>query len=234
MFEYQVEAKINQSFVDGGAETLAYTSIIAAGNNATVLRYVSNRDKMNDGDLLLIDAGGEMNCYASDITRTFPVNGKFTAPQKRVYDIVLQAQLAAIAVAKPGIQYSEMHRRATEVLVEGLLDLGILKGNRDDIIRAKTHMKFYPHGTGHWLGLDVHDSGTYFTDDGNSILLEPGHVMTVEPGLYFTKEDQSVPEEYRGIGIRIEDDVLITEKGNEIMTADVVKETRDIENLMGR
>lgn len=232
MYEYQVEAKVNQAFMDGGAEALAYTSIVAGGNNATVLHYVTNRDILEDGALLLIDAGGEMGNYASDITRTFPVNGKFSPAQKRIYEIVLRAQKAAIDEARVGSPYSAMHKRATEVLVEGLIDLKILKGNRDDLIRDRAHVKYYPHGTGHWLGLDVHDAGAYFTETGDSIRLEPGHVMTVEPGLYFTKDDMTVAPEYRGIGIRIEDDIHVTESGPENLTSDVPKEIADIEAVM--
>lgn len=234
LYEYQVEAKINQRFVDGGAETLAYGSIIAGGANATVLHYVSNRDVLKDGSLLLIDAGGEMCNYASDITRTYPVNGRYSFAQKQVYEVVLAAQKAAIAEARVGAPYSNMHKRSIEVLVDGMLGLNILKGTREECIRNKTYAKYFPHGTGHWLGLDVHDSGTYYTEDGESILLEEGHVMTVEPGLYFGENETSVAPEFRGIGIRIEDDILVTANGPENLTIDAPKEIAEIEAIVGR
>lgn len=234
MYEYQIEAKINQAFADGGAEALAYGSIVAGGNNATVLHYVTNRDKLNKDDLFLIDAGGEMGLYASDITRTFPVSGKFSPAQRKIYDLVLKAQLEAIDEARVGRPYANMHKKAIDVLTKGLVDLGLLEGPWEDRVKDKTFGKFYPHGTGHWLGLDVHDAGSYFDENGDSILLEPGMVMTVEPGLYFNADDKTIPEEYRGIGIRIEDDILVTESGPENLTKDVPKTASEIEAIVGR
>lgn len=233
-FEFQVEAEINRAFIAGGAEALAYGSIVAGGANATVLHYVANRAPLNDGELLLIDAGGEMGLYASDITRTFPINGKFTAPQRRIYDLVLKAQLAAIEQAVVGKPYTAMHDASVAVLTQGLVDLGLLAGPWEERVRDRSYGKFFPHGTGHWIGKDVHDSGCYYDDNGDSILLEAGQMMTVEPGLYFNATDSSIPEEYRGIGVRIEDDVLITKDGPEILTADVPKRADEIESLMRR
>ena len=180
-----------------------------------------------------MDAGGERDFYASDITRTYPIDGTFTPAQKDVYSIVLRAQKRVIEKIKPGIEYSSMHETAVDLLVEGLLSLGILKGKKEEILEKKTYTKFYPHGTGHWLGLDVHDRGSYQDKNGKSVLLEPGHVFTVEPGLYFRKEDKSIPEKYRGIGVRIEDDLVVTKTGYEVISAAAPKEIEDIESLVG-
>lgn len=234
MFEYQIEAEIEYWFRHGGAESLAYSSIVAGGNNANILHYKTNRDQLHGGDLLLIDAGGEMNLYTSDITRTFPINGKFTAAQKTIYGLVLNAQKRAIEMIKPGVKFSEVHMAATEVLVDGLLELGFLKGNRTEILSdKKNYSSFYPHNTSHWLGLDVHDAGIYFVENNESIPLEAGNVLTVEPGLYIGKDRTDVPEEYRGIGIRIEDDVLVTMTGYDVLTKDCPKEISDIEAIVG-
>lgn len=232
-FEYQIAAEIESAFFKGGAEALAYPSIVGGGNNATVLHYCSNRDELKEGSLLLIDAGGEMNLYASDITRTFPVNGKFTEPQRNIYRIVLEAQKQVIAMVRPGIAYHSMHDRAVEVIVEGLLDLGLLEGEREKIIEKKAYLSFFPHGTGHWLGLDVHDVGNYFTPAGESMSLVSGNIFTVEPGIYIGGDREDVAAEYRGIGVRIEDDVLVTEGGCEVFTSDVPKEISEIEALVG-
>lgn len=233
-FEYQVEAEIEFWFRHGGAEDLAYASIVAGGNNATVLHYKTNRDQLRDGDLLLIDAGGELGLYASDITRTFPVNGRFSEPQRKLYEIVLKSQKEAIRIVKPGTRFVDVHNRAVEVLVEGLLSLGLLQGRAEDIVKDRTkYGAFYPHNTSHWIGLDVHDCGEYFVD-GQSIPLAAGNFLTIEPGLYIGIDRADVPAEYRGIGIRIEDDVLVTESGHEVLTADAPKEIDEIEAIVGK
>lgn len=234
-YEYQVEAEIEFWFRYGGAEDLAYDSIVAGGNNATVLHYKTNRDLLRDGDLLLIDAGGEMGLYASDITRTFPVNGKFTKTQREIYEIVLRAQKEAIAAVRPGVRFHEVHKRTVEVLVEGLLRLGLLRGTVDEIVRDRANYSaFYPHNTSHWLGLDVHDCGDYLGSDGSSVALEAGNLLTIEPGIYISSERNDVPAEYRGIGIRIEDDVLVTASGNEVLTTEAPKEIEEIEAVVGK
>ncbi|HEY8279741.1 MAG TPA: aminopeptidase P N-terminal domain-containing protein [Bdellovibrionota bacterium] len=233
-FEYQVEAEIEFWFRYGGADDLAYASIVAGGNNATVLHYKTNREQFKDGDLLLIDAGGEMDLYASDITRTYPVNGKFSKPQKELYEIVLKAQKAAIAAVKPGVRFADIHKLTVDVLVEGLLKLGLLKGKLEEIVKdRKNYGSFYPHNTSHWLGMDVHDCGDYFLPDQSSIPLEVGNILTIEPGLYISSDRTDVPAEYRGIGIRIEDDVLVTASGSEVMTSEAPKEIAEIEAIVG-
>lgn len=232
-YEFEVAADMEAAFRKGGAQDLAYPSIVGGGANATVLHYTTNREQLKDGDLLLIDAGGELDLYASDITRTFPVNGKFSSAQKKIYEIVLAAQEAAIAEAQPGKTYHGMHDKAVEVLIDGMIDLKLLEGSRAEILEQGVYRKYYPHNTGHWLGLDVHDAGTYFKEDFSSVTLVEGNVFTVEPGLYFPVTDQNVPEEFRGIGIRIEDDVLITKTGHEILTKSAPKTVNAIEDLVG-
>ncbi|NUM88758.1 MAG: aminopeptidase P N-terminal domain-containing protein [Bdellovibrionales bacterium] len=235
LFEYEVEAEIEYWFRKGGAEDLAYPSIVAGGNNATVLHYKTNRDRLKDGTLLLIDAGGEMGHYASDITRTFPVSGKFTKAQRDIYEIVLRANKEAIALVRPGVRFHEIHDRATEVLLTGLFELGLLKEDPAAVARdAKKRMIWYPHNTSHWLGLDVHDTGRYHLPSGESVPLEEGYVFTVEPGIYIGEERMDVPAEYRGIGIRIEDDVLVTASGHEVLTRDCPKEVAELEGIVGR
>lgn len=234
MHEYQIEAEIEKWFRFGGADDLAYASIVAGGENATVLHYKTNRDQLQDGDLLLIDAGGEMDLYASDITRTFPINGKFSDAQKKIYSIVLEAQKAAIAAVKPGVRFLDIHNTATEVLVKGLVDLGLLNGDVKEIVKDRAkYGKFYPHNTSHWLGMDVHDCGAYYDEQKNSIPLETGNVLTVEPGIYISSDNKDVPSEYWGIGIRIEDDILVTEDGYENLTANCPKEIAEIEAIVG-
>ncbi|MGZ3693018.1 MAG: aminopeptidase P N-terminal domain-containing protein [Bdellovibrionota bacterium] len=233
-YEYQVEAEIEFWFRHGGAEDLAYASIVAGGNNATVLHYKTNRDQLRDGELLLIDAAGEMGNYASDITRTWPVSGKFSKAQKDIYDIVLRSQKEAIAAVKPGVRFLDIHKKAAEVIVDGLMGLGLLKGNRDEILSdRKNYVNFYPHNTSHWIGMDVHDCGEYYLADGTSIPLEAGNMLTVEPGIYIGEDRSDVPAEYRGIGIRIEDDILVTATGSENMTKDAPKEIAEIEAIVG-
>jgi Xaa-Pro aminopeptidase len=232
--EYQVEAEIEFWFRHGGADDLAYASIVAGGNNATVLHYKTNRDPLKDGELLLIDAGGEMDLYASDITRTFPVNGKFTKAQREIYEVVLKSQKDAIQAVRPGVRFHDIHRIAAESLVDGLIKLGLLKGSREEILKDPSKYRaFYPHNTSHWIGMDVHDCGDYFLPDQSSMPLEAGNFLTIEPGIYISSERTDVPVEYRGIGIRIEDDVLVTANGFEVLTADAPKEIAEIEAIVG-
>lgn len=231
MREYEIEAEILHEFLRHGAQSPAYTSIVATGANACVLHYVTNRAALGPDDLLLIDAGCELDGYASDITRTFPVSGKFVGARKDLYEIVLDAQLRAIESVRPGNSFNDPHDAAVRVLVRGLLDLGLLSGDADGIIESGAYKRYYMHRTGHWLGLDVHDAGDYGSE-GNWTRLEPGMVLTVEPGLYVRAADD-VPEKFRNIGIRIEDDVLVTAGGSEVITAGVPKTIGDIETLMG-
>jgi Xaa-Pro aminopeptidase len=230
MYEYQVEALIEQEFRARGAAAPGYGTIAGSGVNATVLHYVENESICRDGELLLVDAGAEYMGYSGDITRTFPVNGKFSAAQRAVYEIVLDAQMKAIAACRPGAGFVDVHNIALRALVEGLVKLGVLKGSVDEIIKNETYKPVYMHRTSHWLGLDVHDVGEYRRGDEDRPL-EPGMVLTVEPGLYFTEWWEEGPAEYRGIGIRIEDDVLITEKGHEVLTS-VPKTVAEIEAVM--
>jgi Xaa-Pro aminopeptidase len=233
-YEYEVQAEIEHTFRLHGAQGPAYPSIVAAGANSCILHYTENDRQIQDGDLLLIDAGCAYGYYNSDITRTFPVNGKFTAEQKALYEIVLEAQLQAIAQVQPGNPYSQIHETAVRVIVDGLLDLGLLQGNPDEIIKEEKYKPFYMHKTGHWLGLDVHDVGVYQHGE-TAHTLEPGQVTTIEPGIYIgpdIKPAEGQPEvdpRWRGIGIRIEDDVLVTATGHEIMTAAVPKTVEEME-----
>lgn len=269
-YEYEVQAALEFVFKKGGSPRNAYPSIVASGPNATILHYSENSRRMEDGDLLLIDAGCEWGYHAADITRTFPVNGRFTPPQGRIYEVVLRAQLAAIAAARPGARYEAMHEAARRVLVEGLVELKLLPRGVEDSLGMHHYREFYMHGTGHWLGMDVHDVGDYRVRR-RSRLLEPGMVVTVEPGLYLDSERETVsfrlreyseeeawerrlrlgtaaakkmedeekaaadqvehpvPPEYRGIGVRIEDDVLITADGAEVLTAGTPKTVEDVE-----
>jgi Xaa-Pro aminopeptidase len=231
MAEYEIEAELSYEFVRGGARSPAYPSIVASGANACVLHYVENAATMRDGDLLLIDAGAEFDYYASDITRTFPVNGRFTAAQREVYELVLAAQHAAIAAVKPGSHWNAPHDAAVEVITQGLVELGLLKGKVSKLIEKEAYRKFYMHRTGHWLGMDVHDVGDYKIG-GEWRVLEPGMVMTVEPGLYIG-DGRSVPKAFRNIGIRIEDDVLVSRDGHEVLTAAVPKDADAVEALVG-
>jgi Xaa-Pro aminopeptidase len=230
MMEYEVEAEFLHEFRRNGAQSPAYNSVVAGGANACVLHYVNNDAVLNDGDLLLIDAGCELDGYASDITRTFPVNGKFSGPQRDVYELVLAAQAAAIEQVKPGHEWEDPHRAALEVLVQGMLDLGLCAGTPESVMESGDYKKFYMHRTGHWLGMDVHDVGEY-KRGGQWRKLEPGMMLTVEPGCYI-RPDDSVPEQFWNIGIRIEDDALVTDNGCDIITADVSKSIAEIEALM--
>jgi Xaa-Pro aminopeptidase len=228
MNEAEVEGLLEFGFRKRGSKRHAYESIVAVGKNATCLHYRDNNEELRDGELLLIDAAGEYGMYASDITRTYPVGRKFSEPQARLYDIVLRAQKEGIALARPGVTIEEVHFKCVDVLVDGLIELGLLQGKRSELVQAAAHRRFYPHNTSHWLGLDVHDSGAY-REQGGSRVLKPGMVITIEPGLYVQPNDTVAAAEYRGIGIRIEDDVLITDHGNEVMTAAVPKERKDVE-----
>jgi Xaa-Pro aminopeptidase len=231
LHEYEVEAEFLHEFYKNGAQAPAYTSIVAGGANACTLHYNANNCVLNDGDLLLIDAGCELDGYASDITRTFPVNGKFSAAQKDLYQLVLNAQLAAIEAAKPDQHWNAPHEAALDVLVQGFIDFKLCKGSKDEVLESGSYRQFYMHRTGHWLGLDVHDAGDYKDKQGNWTLLEAGNVLTVEPGCYVRPAD-NVPAHFWNIGIRIEDDVLITQAGNEVLTKNAVKSVADIESLM--
>jgi Xaa-Pro aminopeptidase len=234
MNEYQIESLMESYMRHEGATGVAYNSIIGGGENACILHYVENNAPLKDGDLLLIDAGAQYKGYASDITRTFPVNGKFTKPQREVYDTVLEVEIACLEATKKGNTIKQRHELSIELLTEGMKKLGLLKGKTKDLIRKKEFMKYYMHGVGHYLGLDVHDAGRYFTDHQakNSRPFEAGMVLTVEPGLYIPPDDKSAPSKYRGIGIRIEDDILVTEDGNVNLTAKVPKQAEEIEELM--
>jgi len=229
-FEYQVEAELLHEFCRHGARHAAYPSIVAGGAHACVLHYVDNHARLNDGDLLLIDAGCEVEGYAADITRTFPVNGKFSAAQKEVYEIVLAAQAAAIAAARPGNTWNAPHDAALRVLAQGFIDLKLCQGSVDGVLESESYKRFYMHRTGHWLGMDVHDAGDYKVDD-QWRKLQPGMVFTVEPGCYIRPADD-VPQALWNIGIRIEDDVAITAQGNEVLTAAVPRAVAEIEGLM--
>jgi Xaa-Pro aminopeptidase len=231
LFEYEIEAELLHEFMRHGLRSPAYPCIVAGGDNACVLHYTENTDALKDGDLLLIDAGAECGNYAADITRTFPVNGRFNEPQRHLYELVLDAQLAAIERVRPGQHWNQPHDAAVHVLTKGLVKLGLLEGRVPKLIKEEAYKKFYMHRTGHWLGMDVHDVGDYKVD-GEWRVLEPGMVLTVEPGLYISSGCQEVDPKWRGIGIRIEDDVLVTKAGCEILTAAAPKSVPEIEALM--
>jgi len=229
MFEYQLEGEILHEFTRHGARFPSYNTIVGGGENGCILHYTENESELRDGDLVLIDAGCEYKGYAGDITRTFPVNGKFTPAQRAIYDIVLDSLETALTLFRPGTTIQEVTGEVVRIMVTGLVNLEILKGDVEQLIAENAHRAFFMHGLSHWLGLDVHDVGFYGPD--RSRVLEPGMVLTVEPGLYIAP-DADVPAQYRGIGIRIEDDIVITETGNENLTATVVKKADDIEALM--
>jgi Xaa-Pro aminopeptidase len=228
--EYEIEAELLHEFRRNGAQYPAYWPIVAGGPNACVLHYVFNDAPLRDGDLLLIDAGCEFDGYAADITRSFPVNGRFSGAQRAVYDVVLAAQRAAIAMVKPGKAWNEPHDAAVRVLAQGMLDLKLLSGTLDAVLEKETYKRFYMHRTGHWLGLDVHDAGEY-KRDGKWRMLAPGMTLTVEPGLYVRPGDD-VPKALHNIGVRIEDDVAVADGGCEVLTAEAPKAADDIEALM--
>jgi Xaa-Pro aminopeptidase len=233
LFEFELEAAIEKRFKKEGASGPSYASIVASGENATILHYTENRRRMSAGDLVLVDAGCEVDGYASDITRTFPVSGAFSRPQKRVYDAVLAAQRAAIATIRPGVPYDAGHKAAREVLLDACLDMGLLRGRRSTLLARNAAQRFCLHNVSHWLGLDVHDRGRYRDGKGRARKLEAGMVLTVEPGLYVRPDEKGVPKEYLGIGVRIEDDALVTADGTRILTGGAPKEAREMVAAMG-
>ena len=233
VFEYQIEADIIHEFGKHGAVP-AYTSIVASGQNACTLHYISNRDKMKSGQLLLTDAGCENEMYAADITRTIPVSGEYSKEQKEIYELVLEVQKNAINSIKPGQTFEGLQSDAIKGLTKGLKKLGLLKGRVDQLIKSEAYKDFYMHGIGHWLGMDVHDVGSYMDQKGKSRKFENGMVLTIEPGIYISKKNKNVPNQYRGIGIRIEDDVLVTKSGCDVLTKALPKEIGEIESIMAR
>jgi Xaa-Pro aminopeptidase len=232
MMEFEIEAELLHQFMRRGARSPAYTPIVGGGANGCILHYTENSAELKDGDLLLIDAGAELDGYASDITRTFPVNGEFSPAQRDIHNLVLEAQLAAIRAVKPGNHWNDPHDTAVRVLTEGLVELGILKGKVRTLIKEQAYTRYYMHRTGHWLGMDVHDVGDYKLD-GQWRMLEPGMVLTIEPGLYF-KPHKDVAKKWWNIGVRIEDDVLVTETGRAVLSEDAPKSADEIESLMAR
>lgn len=231
MYEYELEAVVEYVFRKNGATGVGYPSIVGAGFNTTILHYNTNNEQIKDGDLVLIDAGAEYNIFSGDITRTFPANGKFTRAQQAVYEAVLNANQEVIKLVKPGASFMKLHEKAVEVVSEELRALGLLAGSREEIVEKESYKKFFMHRTGHWLGMDVHDVGHYkIADEWRT--LEPGMVFTVEPGIYIAAGTEGVPEEFFNIGVRIEDDVLVTEDGYEVLTSGVPKEARAVEATM--
>lgn len=228
--EYQLQAELEHEFLWQGGSGPAYASIVGGGRNACVLHYIENRDVLRDGDLMLIDAGAEFDLYAGDITRTFPVNGRFSVEQRALYEVVLGVQVQAVDSVRPGVTLLEIHDAVVRGLTEGLIGLGLLEGEVQERIDDDSYRRYYLHSTSHWLGLDVHDVGPYRRDN-DPLLLRPGMVLTIEPGLYIPADDD-IPEAFRGIGIRIEDDIAVTEAGHEVLTASVPKRVADIEALM--
>ncbi len=235
-FEYQIEAELLHEFARHGARYPAYGSIVAGGDNANILHYTDNDDTLNNGDLLLIDAGGELAGYAADITRTFPVNGQFTEPQALIYQLVLDSQNLAIAAIKPQQTFAQLNNIVCDFLTQGLYDLGILQGDLAELMAQKACKKYFIHGLGHWLGLDVHDVGDYHSNSQREQLrpFAAGMVMTIEPGIYIPLSDQTVDEKWRGIGVRIEDNILVTTSGFENLTVNAAKTIADIEQLMSQ
>ena len=231
LYEYQLEAELSHEFMMAGSRAAAYSTIVGGGENACILHYIENTSELKDGDLVLIDAGCELDCYAADITRTFPVNGKFNKEQRALYELVLKAHAAAVKAVKPGNHWNQPHDAAVKTITKGLVDLGLLKGKVKDLIEKEAYRDFFMHRTGHWLGMDVHDVGDYRVG-GEWRLLEPGMVMTVEPGIYVSPTNTKVAKKWRGIGIRIEDDVLVTKEGCEVYTEAVPKTVDEIEALM--
>jgi Xaa-Pro aminopeptidase len=233
MKEYEVEALIEQIFRRAGAAGPSYTSIVGAGANATVLHYINNDGELRDGELLLIDAGAEYKGYASDITRTFPINGRYSQAQREIYDLVLETQMACVEMVRPGVTHDQIKSHSIELLTAGMVKLGLLNGEPAELIKEEKYKQFYMHGLGHMLGIDVHDVGLYYFDK-ESRALEAGVVMTVEPGIYVAPDTKDIPEQYLGIGVRIEDDVLCTANGPRVLTTGVPKDAGEIETLMAR
>ena len=230
-YEYELQAEIEYIFKKNGAYSDAYTSIVASGNNANTLHYITNNAKINHNDLLLIDAGCEYHYYASDITRTISAQGRFSKAQRELYSLVLRVNKEIISHIKPGVLRSDLQKRAEKLLCKGLVELGILQGSVKKLLKKNAHKKYYPHGIGHWMGLDVHDACPYKDKKGKEIPLKAGMILTIEPGIYIDKEDKDVPKKFRGIGIRIEDDILVTKSGYENLSKTIKKELKDIEIL---
>ncbi|MEO0478185.1 MAG: aminopeptidase P N-terminal domain-containing protein [Planctomycetota bacterium] len=228
-YEFEIQAALESEFRRRGSSRNGYESIVASGANACILHYVENRRRTKSGDLVLLDAGAEVGGLTADITRTWPVTGSFTDAQLSVYKAVLKAQRAAIRAVRPGRSYAQVHATAARALTRGLVDLGVLRGDPKKLFKTNAFRPFYMHGTGHYLGRDVHDVGAYEDEKGRPIPLEPGMVLTIEPGLYFDSKDQGVPAQLRGIGVRIEDDILVTEDGCEVLTAAVPTDPKAIE-----
>ena len=230
-YEYQLQAEIEYEFKRKGAYSDAYTSIVACGDSANTLHYIDNNQKLKSGELILIDAGCEYQYYASDITRTIPVNGRYTPAQKKLYNMILKTQLEIISMIKPGEKRSKLQKKAVELLSQGMIDLGILKGSLQQVIKKELYKKYYPHGIGHWMGIDVHDEAPYKYKNGTEIPLKSGMVLTIEPGIYIDKNDKDVPKKYRGLGIRIEDDILVTKDGCENLSEGIAKSVEEVESL---
>jgi len=230
-YEYELQAEIEYAFKRNGAYSDAYTSIVAAGNNANTLHYIANSAKIHKNDLVLIDAGCEYDYYASDITRTIPSSGQFTQAQHELYSLVLSVNKKIISLVKPGVLRSDLQKKSEKLLCKGLVELGILQGSVKELLNNKAHKKYYPHGIGHWMGLDVHDACPYKDKKGKEIPLQEGMIVTIEPGIYIECDDKSVPKKYRGIGIRIEDDILVTKEGFENLSFGVLKEVADLIKL---
>ncbi len=236
LFEYQIENEILHEFTRHGARDAAYATIVAGGDNANILHYTNNSDRLKNNELLLIDAGGELSGYAADITRTFPINGKFTAPQKALYQLVLDTKIQVISAIKPGVTFAKLNNIANKYLTKGLLDLNVLSGDLAELIKEKSCKKYFIHGLGHWLGLDVHDVGDYQCNDKKEQcrVFVPNMILTIEPGLYMPLDDMDIAEQWRGIGIRIEDNIIVTENGCENLTANCIETIADIEALMAK
>ncbi|WP_415396447.1 aminopeptidase P family protein [Sulfurimonas sp. CS5] len=229
--EYELLASIEYNFKKHGAYSDAYTSIVACGDSANTLHYISNDKPLVDGELILIDAGCEYEYYASDITRTIPVNGKFSSAQKELYNMILKVQLEIIKMIKPRVLRTDLQKEAEILLTKGMISLGILKGKYKKLIKAQKHKKYYPHGIGHWMGLDVHDEAPYLDANKKEIALKKGMVLTIEPGIYISKDDKSVPKRFRGMGIRIEDDILVTKKSYKNLSRGIAKTIKEIEKI---
>lgn len=229
--EHELLASIEYSFKNHGAYSDAYTSIVACGDSANTLHYISNDKALIDGELILIDAGCEYDYYASDITRTIPVNGKFTKAQKDLYNMILEVQCEIIEMIKPGVLRTDLQKEAEILLTKGMINLGVLTGNYKKLIKKQKHKKYYPHGIGHWMGLDVHDECPYLDADKKEIPLRKGAILTIEPGIYISKKDKSVPKRFRGIGIRIEDDILVTKKSFNNLSKGIAKTIKEIEAI---
>ncbi len=230
-YEYELEAAIEYAFRRRGANGPGYTTIVGTGRNATILHYVENKDRLVDGDLVLVDAGAEYDFYTADVTRTFPCGGKFTPARRKLYDVVLHAQEEAIKMTRPGVTIDQIHERTVELLTQGLIDIGLLSGAVADRIADGAYKKYYMHRTSHWLGMDVHDVGAYSSEDGSARPLTPGMVITIEPGLYVAEDDGNAPAELRGVGVRIEDDILVTPDGHKNLTIEIPKQPAELEKL---